>query len=142
MTRDWKYRLVLAGAGCAVLAGAVWGEDAAQKALRQDQLQRQHQQDQLLLRMQQQQRNVQSPSADARQEQERERIEINQRQRQQALQYRQQIEPPSAQPSDDEGTRRAKAQIERQHAQQQSQQQLQRFDRERRQAAEHGPAPK
>jgi len=128
--------------GCAVPAGAAWGEDAAQKALQQNQLQRQQQQDQLLLRMQQQQRNVQSPSANARQQQERERIEINQRQRQQALQYRQQIEPPSAQPSDDEGTRRAKAQIERQHAQQQSRRQLQRFDQERRQAAEHGPAPK
>lgn len=136
--------IFLVSLSLAGLADAAWGEDAAQKALQQNQLQRQHQQDRLLLRMQQQQqqRNVQSPSADARQEQERERIEINQRQRQQALQYRQQIEPPSAQPSDDEGTRHAKAQIERQHAQRQSQQQLQRFDQERQQAAEHGPAPK
>ena len=46
------------------------------------------------------------------------------------MHYRQQIEPPTAQPADDEGTRRAKERMEREKAQRQSQQQLQRFDAE------------
>lgn len=120
----------------ATLAAPAWGDDAAPKALQQHQLQRQQQQEQLQLRMHQQQRAVQSPATDARQKQAIDLLEINQQQRQQELQYRQQIEPQTAQPSDDEGTRRAKAQMEQQKAQQQSQQQLQRFDSELQQHAE------
>lgn len=89
---------------------------------------RQQQQDGLQLRMQQQQRSVQNPPADARQQQLIRQLEIEQRQRQQELQYRQDIDVQPAAPADDEGTRRAKSQIEQQRARQQGEQQLRQFD--------------
>lgn len=61
------------------------------------------------------------PSARALQQQQ------LQRQQQQQQQF---IEPGIAQPSGDQGTRRAKAERERQKAQQESQRQLQRVDAE------------
>jgi hypothetical protein len=117
--------------GWAALATAAWGaEDPGARALQQHQLQRQQQQEALQLRMQQQQRSVQESPADARQQQALEQLQINQQQQQQELHYRQGIEPTTAQPSEGEGTRGAKAQIELQKAQQQSQQQLRRFESE------------
>jgi hypothetical protein len=129
--------LLLTAVACACLAGMAQGaEDPGARALQQHQLQRQQQQDSLQLRMQQQQRALQAPPADARQQQSGKQLEIEQQQRQQELHYRQGIEPPSAQPSDDEGTRRAKAQLELQKAQQLSQDQLRRFEREAQREAE------
>ena len=117
--------------GWAALAAAAWGaEDPGERALQQHQLQRQQQQEALQLRMQQQQRSVGGPPADARPQQALEQLQINQQQQQQQLHYRQGIEPTSAQPSEGEDTRRAKAQMELQKAQQQSQQQLRRFESE------------
>jgi len=117
--------------GWAALAAAAWGaDDLGGRALQQQQLQRQHQQEALQLRMQQQQRSVQDPPADARQQQAFEQLKIDQQRQQQQLHYRQGIEPVSAQPSEGEGTRRGKAQMELQKAQQQSQQQLRRFESE------------
>jgi hypothetical protein len=86
--------------------------------------------------MQQQQRATQAPPADVRQQQAGKQLEIEQQQRQQELHYRQGIEPSTAQPIDDEGTRRAKTQLELQKAQRQGERQLQRFDRETQQEAE------
>jgi hypothetical protein len=108
-------------------------DDAALKALQQNQLERQQQQDQLQLRMQQYQRNIQNPPADARQRQSIEQLELNQQLRQQQLHQLQQRELQTRpEPlTDDEGTRRAKAQIEQQRAQQQSRRQLEQFERER-----------
>jgi len=124
--------------GCAAMGGAAWGaDDPGARALQQHQLQRQQQQDALQLRMQQQQRATQSPPLDSRQQQSARQLEIDQQQRQQELHYRQGVEPPAAQQSDGEGTRRAKAQMELQKAQQQGQQQLRRFDSEAQQQAEH-----
>lgn len=80
--------------------------------------------------MQQHQRSAQKPPAGMRERQAREGLLIDQQQQQQQLHYRQVIDPPVAQPSDDQGTRRAKTEMERQKAQQQGQQQLQRFDAE------------
>jgi hypothetical protein len=118
-------------AGWTALATAAWGaDDPGARALQQNQLQRQQQQDALQLRMQQQQRSVQEPPSSAKQQQALEQLQINQQQQQQQLHYRQGIEPTGAQPSDDEGTRAAKAQIELQKAQQQSQQQLRHFETE------------
>lgn len=122
---------------CAAIAGPVQGaDDPGARALQQHQLQRQQQQDALQLRMQQQQRAAQSPPADSRQQQAAKQLEIEQQQWQQELHYRQGVEPPTAQPSDGEGTRRAKAQMELQKAQQQGQQQLRRFDAETQQQVE------
>jgi len=113
------------------LAAAAWGaDDPGARALQQHQLQRQQQQEALQLRMQQQQRSVQEPPADPRRRQAMEQLQINQQQQQHELHYRQDIEPASTQPSDGEGTRRAKAQLELEKAQQQSQQQLRRFESE------------
>ncbi|MGH8641750.1 MAG: hypothetical protein ACRET6_08555 [Burkholderiales bacterium] len=121
----------------ACFAGTAGGaEDPGARALQQHQLQRQQQQDAVQLRMQQQQRSTQAPPADARQQQAGKQLEIDQQQRQQELHYRQGIEPPSAQPADDEGTRRAKAQLDLQKAQRESSRQLQRFDAETQQEAE------
>jgi hypothetical protein len=69
---------------------------------------------------------------DARQRQALEQLEISQALRQQQLQLHQQralAARPDA-PSDDEGVRHAKAQIDQQRARQESRQQLQQFDRE------------
>lgn len=130
----------------AALAAAAWGaENPAVRALQQHQLQRQQQQDALQLRMQQQQSGAQAAPADAgrrqaadllqvdREQQQRQatdRLRIDQQQRQQQLHDRQGIEPGTAQPSEDEAGRRAKAQMELQKAQQSSQQQLRRFESE------------
>jgi hypothetical protein len=80
--------------------------------------------------MQQQQRSVQESPADPRRQQAVEQLQINQQQQQQELHYRQGIEPASAQPSEGAGTRKAKAQMELEKAQHQSQQQLRRFESE------------
>jgi len=122
----WWLAVTLSGAA-AVALGA---DDPGERALQQQQLQRQQQQEALQLRMQQQQRSLQEPLPDARQQQALEQLQINQRQQQQQLHYRQGNEPVNAQPSDGEITRRAKAQMELQKAQQQSQQQLRRFESE------------
>jgi hypothetical protein len=129
--------VVATAAVCAVLAGAAGGaEDPGARALQQHQTQRQQQQDAFQLRMQQQQRATQAPPADTRQQQAGKQLEIEQQQRQQELHYRQGIEPSIAQPTDDDGTRRAKAQLEQQKAQRQGSRQLQRFDGETQQEAE------
>jgi hypothetical protein len=123
--------------GCVAFAIPAWGaDDPAARALQQHQLQRQQQQDALQLRMQQQQHAVQSPPADSQQLQAMKQLEIDQQQRQQDLHYRQSIEPSATHPSDDEGSRRAKVQIEQERAQQQSQQQLRSFDAESQRQAE------
>ena len=111
-------------------AAALGADDPGTQALQQHQLQRQQQQDALQLRMQQQQGSVQNPPANARQQQANRQLETDQHQRQQELHYRQGVEPVSVQPSEDEGTRRANAQMDLQKAQQQSQQQLRRFESE------------
>ena len=85
--------------------------------------------------MQQQQRGVQSGPTGARQPTAGQ-AEIEQQQRQQELHYRQGIAPPSAHPSDDPGTRRAKAQGELDEARRQSEEQLRGFDAESRRQAE------
>ena len=114
-----------------VLAGACWGaDDPGARAVQQQLLQRQQQQDSLQLRMQQQQRTVQSPQADTREKQAWEKLLLEQQQQQQALHYRQGVEPPVAQPADDEGARLAKADMERLKAQQASQEQVRRFEQE------------
>ena len=113
------------------MAPAVLGaDDPGARALQQHQLQRQQQQDALQLRMQQHQRRLHNPPADARQQQALGQMEADQQQRQQELQYRQGIEPATAQPSDDAGTRHAKAQLEEERAREQSQRQLLRFESE------------
>lgn len=123
--------------GCASFAASAAGaDDPGARALQQHQLQRQQQQDALQLRMQQQQRATQSAPADSRQQQQARQLEIDQQQRQQELHYRQGIEPPTAQPSDDDGTRRAKTNIELQQARQQGQRELRRLDTETQQHAE------
>jgi hypothetical protein len=116
--------------GLALPAGAGGAEDPGARALQQQQIQRQQQQDALQLRLQQQQRATQNPPQDARQKQAVEKLTIDQRQRQQELHYRQDIAPPTAQPSDDAGTRRAKEAMEREQAQRQGQELLQRSDAE------------
>ena len=107
-------------------------DDPAARALQQNQLQRQQQQDRLQLRMQQDQRAAQYPPADARQRQAMEQLELDQAQRQQQLHFQQQRAQQARPdlPSDDPGTRDAKAQIEQQRAARESRQQLQQFDRE------------
>jgi hypothetical protein len=122
----WWLAVTLSGAA----ATAVSADDPGTRALQQHQLQRQQQQDALQLRMQQQQGSVQNPPADARQQQALEQLQIHQQQQQQRLHYRQGIDPVSAQPFEDEDIRRAKAQMDLQKAQQQSQQQLRRFESE------------
>jgi hypothetical protein len=131
-------RLWLAAAAvCAFLSGAATAaEDPGARALQQHQLQRQQQQDSLQLRMHQQQRALQTPPAGARQQQAVRQLEIEQQQRQQELHYRQGTEPSTAQPTDDEGTRRAKARMDLQKAQQQGARQLQRFERDAEQEAQ------
>ncbi len=101
-----------------MLVAPVWGaEDPGARALQQQLLLRQQQQEALQLRMQQQHIAPSAP-ADARQRLLLEQLQMEQRQRQAQQHYRQAIEPPTAQPSDDEGTRRAKAEMELQKARQ------------------------
>jgi hypothetical protein len=122
-------RLFLAAIGWMAVAVPAWGaDDPGARAVHQQQIQRQQQQDALQLRMQQQQRAVQHPPQDTAQKQALERLQADQRQRQQELHYRQSIEPPVVQPTDDEGTRRAKEAAERQKAEQQGQELLRRSD--------------
>ncbi len=116
------------------LAGQAWGGDPVLRELERSQQMRQQQQDALQLRMQQYHRSVQTPPADTSQQQAIQQLEIEQRQRQQETHYRQNIEAQPTAPADDEGTRRAKGQIEQQRAEQQGQQQLRRFDWELEQA--------
>ena len=130
-------RRFLAFAGWAALAASAWGaDDPGARALQQNLLQRQQQQDVLELRMQQQQRATQSPPAGSREQQAAKQLEIDQLQRQQERQYRQGVEPPAAQPADDEGARRAKAHMDMQEAGQQGQRQLRRFDFQSKQQAD------
>jgi len=107
-------------------------DDAAARALEQNQLQRQQQQDQLQLRMQQYLRGAQNPPVDARQRQAIEQLEIDQAQRQRQLHLQQQraLQTRPEAPGEDPGAREAKAQIDRQRAARESRQQLQQFDRE------------
>jgi len=124
---SWAWWIAVTLSGAAAALGA---DDPGTRALQQNQLQRQQQQDALQLRMQQQQGSVQNPPVNARQQQAIRQLETDQQLRQQELHYRQGIEPVSAQPSEGEDTRRAKAQMDLQKAQQQSQQQLRRFESE------------
>jgi len=128
----WWLAVTLSGAASAALGA----DDPGTRALQQHQLQRQQQQDALQLRMQQQQGSVQNPPADARQQQAIRQLEADQQQRQQELHYRQGIEPATAQPSDDAGTRSAKAQLEQDRAIEQGQRQLLRYESETQQRAE------
>lgn len=122
--------LLAAVSGLALGAGAGGAEDPGARALQQQQIQRQQQQDALQLRMQQQQRAVQGAPQGAKEKQALEKLTIEQRQRQQELHYRQGVEPPTAQPSDDPATRRAKETLERDKARQQGRELLQRSDAE------------
>lgn len=124
----WIYPVAIV---LAALIPPAWGaEDPGARALQQHQLQRQQQQEALQLRMLQYQRGVQLAPAEAQQRQSLEQLQSEQRQRQERLHYRQVTEPATAQPSDDEGTRRAKSEIERQTAQQESQRQIRQSDRD------------
>jgi hypothetical protein len=105
-------------------------ENPAGRALQQHQLQRQQRDEDTQLRLMQLQRAAQTPPAGLRERQARERQQVDQRQRQQELHDRQAIEPAAAQPANDEGTRRAKAELELQRARQQSQQQIRQFEGE------------
>jgi hypothetical protein len=130
ISRPWPVLSFLLTVLWALPAGA---EDASLRALQRSQQQRQQQQDALQLRMQQYQRSSMMPPAGARQEQAIRQLEIDQLQRQQALHYRQNLNVPPLSPVDDIASR-AKAQIERQRAAQESRRQLQRFDWEMEQA--------
>jgi hypothetical protein len=108
-----------------------WGaEDPGARALQQHQLRRQQQEEATQLRQLQQQRAAQSASAGVREQQALQKLKIDQQQRQQELHYRQSVGLPSARGGDDEGTRRAKAEMELLRAREQSQQQLRQFERE------------
>ena len=108
---------------------ALGADDPGARAVQRLQLQRQQQQDALQLRMEQQQRSAREPSAAAPQ-QARRQLEVDQQQRQQELHFQQGVEPATVQPSDDPGTRRAKAQLEAERAREQGQRQLLRFESE------------
>ena len=116
---------------CLVLAGAVAWADPAAKVTQQQQLQRQQQEDALQLRMRQQQRETRAAPADAKQKQALEQLHAGQRARQQALHDRQAVEPGTATPGDDAGTRAAKAALERRKAEEESRWQLQRLEAEK-----------
>lgn len=126
--------LALSALPCLIVpaTAASGAEDAGLQGVQQNQLQRQQQQEALRLRMQQQQTTVQSAPADAGKRQAQEQLQREQLQRQQQLHYRQAIEsaPVPATAADDEATRRAKAELARQKAQQESERQLQRLDDE------------
>jgi len=143
---EFSQRGLIALVAAAALATAAGGaEDPSVRALQQHQLQGQQRQEALQLRMQQQRRAAQNPPSDLRpqqatdlqqieqqqrQQQAAERVRIDQQQRQQQLQYRQGIEPATAQPSDDNAQRRTRAQMELRKAQESSHQQLRRFESE------------
>lgn len=136
MTGDRCNRLLATVIGSVTLVALAWGADEPGAWARQEhQMMRQQQQETLQLRMQQQ-RSLQSPPAGAREGEELQRLQINQEQRQQQLHYRQDIELPTAHPDDAAGARRAKAELERQRAQRQGEQQLHRFDSELQQRVE------
>lgn len=115
---------------CAMLAVPAWGaEDPGALVLRQHLLQRQQQQEVLHLRMQQQQEMLQlrmqqqqlsfTPApADPQQGLALDRVQTDQRQRLDQSHYRQAIAPAPALPSDDESTRRVKAELARAQARQ------------------------
>ena len=83
--------------------------------------------------MQQHQRGAQNPLPDVRSRLATEQLEVNQQLRQQQLHHQQQREQLTRpeMPSDDPGTRSAKAQLERQRAEAESRRQLRQFDWER-----------
>lgn len=117
------------GAVCWAIAGAVpAAEDPGFRAQQQQQLERRQQEDALQLRMRQEQRATQHPPADLRERQALDASQARQRTQQRELHYRQSIERASTHPDDDEGTRRAKAELERRRAQLESEQQLQRME--------------
>ena len=128
----WWLAVTLSGAAPVALGA----DDPGTQALQQHQLQRQQQQDALQLRMQQHQLRLHNPPADARQQRALGQMEADQQQRQQELHYRQGIEPATVQPSDDAGTRHAKAQREEESAREESQRQLLRFESEAQQRVE------
>ena len=105
-------------------------DDAAARALQQNQLQRQQQQERLQLKMQQDLRGAQNPPADASQRREMEQLQLDQAQRQQQLHLQQQraLQSRPELPSDDAGTRDAKARIEQERNARESRQQLRQFD--------------
>jgi hypothetical protein len=115
---------------CLALVGGVAWADPAAKATQQQQLQRQQQEEALQLRMRQQQRETRVAPADAKQKQALEQFHAGQRARQQASHDRQAVEPGTATPGDDAGTRAAKAELARRKAQDESRRQLQRLDSE------------
>ena len=133
-------RLRLSAAALLLILSGVAGaaDDPAARALQQNQLLRQQQQDQMQLRMQQYQHSVQNPPGDARQGQVLEQLELDQALRQQQLQMQQQraLQTRPDIPSEDPGTRAAKAQIDQARARQESQRQLQQFDWELQSAAQ------
>jgi hypothetical protein len=90
--------------------------------------------------MQQYQRDSVNPPADIRQRQAIEQLELDQSLRQQQLQLNQQrvLQTRPGIPSDDPGTREAKAQLELERVRQESQRQLQQFDLELQNKAEAG----
>jgi hypothetical protein len=102
-----------------MLVAPAWGaEDPGARVLQQQLLLRQQQQEALQLRMQQQNLLAQPAPADARQRLLLEPLQAGERQRLDQAHYRQAIAPATAQPSDDEATRRAKAEMERLKARQ------------------------
>lgn len=130
-TKRWRILGPFAGGAVLIAFQLAWSaEDPGARALQQHQLQRQQQEEATQLRQLQQQRAAQSPPSGVREQQALEKLQIDQQQRQQALHYRQSIEHQAMPPADDEGTRRAKAELELLRARQQSQQQARQFDRE------------
>lgn len=128
MKRGVRTRPILYLLASVAVAGAAWAQDPGAQEVQRNLQKRQQQQDELQLRMQQQQRSLQDPPADAAQQRSVRQLEIEQRLQQEELHYRQNINQPPASITDDEGTRRAKSQIEQDRARQQSEQQLRRFD--------------
>ena len=138
-----RYLRFTAAVFLALAEAAGGADDPAARALQQNQLLRQQQQDQMQLRMQQYQHSAQNPPADARQGQVLEQLELDQALRQQQLQMEQRraLQTRPDVPSEDAGTRAAKAQIDQARARQESQRQLQQFDWELQNAARQGRRP-
>jgi hypothetical protein len=110
---------------CGLLSAHATGGDPALRDLQRHQQQREQQQHELQLRMLQQQRDAQRPAPATLER------DIEQRRQQEQLHYRQQIAPPSGQPSDDADTQRGTAQIDDERARREREQQLRRFESER-----------